>query len=72
MRGLNWVSCYFCLILSQVNSMLDIGLPLFGQLQKVKGTVNANSEISADKPHQPAVGFFILLVFFLILTRRFS
>lgn len=49
--------------------MLDIGLPLFGQLQKVKGTVNANSEISADKPHQPAVGFFILLFFFNTYTK---
>ena len=35
--------------------MVDVGLPLYGQLQKVKGTMNANSEVSADRPYQPAV-----------------
>ncbi|XP_076445146.1 uncharacterized protein LOC143283032 [Babylonia areolata] len=38
----------------QVESVLDVGVPLYGQLQKVKGTLNANTEISADKPQQPA------------------
>ncbi|KAL8566946.1 hypothetical protein ACOMHN_059746 [Nucella lapillus] len=38
----------------QVESMLDVGVPLYGQLQKVKGTLNTNSEVSADRPQQPA------------------
>ncbi|KAK7497241.1 hypothetical protein BaRGS_00011535, partial [Batillaria attramentaria] len=38
----------------QVESMLNVGVPLYGQLQKVKGTLNENSEVSADHPQQPA------------------
>ena len=43
--------------------MLDIGVPLYGQLQKVKGTLNANVDVSADKPQQPAVRTFIALLY---------
>lgn len=35
--------------------MVDVGIPIYGQLQKVKGSFNENSEISADKPQQPGV-----------------
>lgn len=35
--------------------MVDVGFPMYGQLQKVKGTLNGNTDVSADKPLQPAV-----------------
>ncbi|KAK7108077.1 hypothetical protein V1264_015877 [Littorina saxatilis] len=38
----------------QVESMVDVGFPMYGQLQKVKGTLNGNTDVSADKPLQPA------------------
>ncbi|XP_064618431.1 recQ-mediated genome instability protein 1-like isoform X2 [Liolophura sinensis] len=41
----------FCL---QVDSLLDVSQPYYGQLQKVQGTENANVHVTATQPTQPA------------------
>ncbi|GFS05729.1 recQ-mediated genome instability protein 1 [Elysia marginata] len=38
----------------QINSIVDVGFPLYGQQQKLMGRENVNAEVSADKPFQPA------------------
>lgn len=37
----------------QIDSMVDISQSCYSQLQKVKGTENANAEVSADDTHKP-------------------
>ncbi|XP_041354054.1 recQ-mediated genome instability protein 1-like [Gigantopelta aegis] len=38
----------------QVNSCVDVGIPYYGQLQKERGTENANSMVSGEHTTQPA------------------
>ncbi|CAL1546856.1 unnamed protein product, partial [Lymnaea stagnalis] len=38
----------------QLISVIDVGFPLYGQMQKLQGRENPNEEVSADKPFQPA------------------
>ncbi|CAH1799278.1 unnamed protein product [Owenia fusiformis] len=37
----------------QMNSVLDVSVPVYTQLQKLKGTENANTLVSATQPTQP-------------------
>ncbi|ELU15357.1 hypothetical protein CAPTEDRAFT_174324 [Capitella teleta] len=38
----------------QINSVVDVGAPFYGQLQKVRGTDNANVEVTATQATQAA------------------
>lgn len=51
----------FLIIFWQVDSMLDVGKPYYGQLQKVQGSESRNVEVTAE-PAPPVNNLSIILV----------